>query len=86
MRTTVKTFAVQSQCPPSVAAVTVEVDVRAGLPAYTIVGRLDRAVHVSRERVRCALLNSGFEFPARRITINIEPAGTRMRGAAADRP
>jgi magnesium chelatase family protein len=84
MRTTVKTFAVQRQCPPSVAPVSVEVDVRAGLPAYTIVGLLDRAVHESHQRVRCALLNSGFEFPARRITINIALGQAQRVGAEVD--
>ena len=60
MNATVKTFAVQRRCPPGVAPVSVEVDVRAGLPAYTVIGLSDRAVRESRERTRCALLNSGF--------------------------
>jgi len=46
--------------------VTVEVDLRAGLPTFTIVGLGDRAVREARERVHAAILNSGFEFPARR--------------------
>ncbi len=84
MRATVMTFAVQSHCPPGVAGVAVEVDVRAGLPSYTIIGLADRAAEESRERVRCALLNSGFEFPFRRITINIAPGRLQRVGAELD--
>jgi magnesium chelatase family protein len=52
--------------------VTVEVDIRErGLPAFTIVGLPDRAVRESRERVRAALKNSGFDFPGGRITVNL---------------
>ena len=61
--------------------VTVEVDVRPGLPAFTIVGLGDRAVREARERVRAALLNSGFEFPQRRVTVNLAPAYVRKVGA-----
>ena len=50
--------------------VTVEVDIRPGLPAFTIVGLADAAVREARERVRTAILNSGYEFPGRRITAN----------------
>ena len=64
--------------------VTVEVDLRAGLPAFTIVGLGDRAVREARERVRAAILNSGFEFPARRITVNLAPAHLRKEGPGFD--
>jgi magnesium chelatase family protein len=64
--------------------VTVEVDVRAGLPNFTIVGLADRAVRESRERVRAAVLNSGFEFPLRRITVNLAPAALRKAGPGFD--
>src|SRR5688500_13428449 len=64
--------------------VTVEVDLRAGLPAFTIVGLGDRAVREARERVRAAVLNSGFEFPARRITVNLAPAYLRKEGPGFD--
>jgi magnesium chelatase family protein len=64
--------------------VTVEVDLRPGLPAFTIVGLGDRAVRESRERVRSAILNSGFEFPARRITVNLAPAALRKEGPGFD--
>jgi magnesium chelatase family protein len=64
--------------------VTVEVDVRVGLPAFTIVGRGDVAVRESRERVHAAILNAGFEFPARRITANLAPAHVRKVGPGFD--
>jgi magnesium chelatase family protein len=64
--------------------VTVEVDLRPGLPAFTIVGLGDRAVREARERVRAAILNSGFEFPARRITVNLAPAALRKEGPGFD--
>jgi len=64
--------------------VSVEVDIRAGLPAFTIVGLGDTAVRESRERVRAAILNSGFEFPQRRITANLAPAYLRKAGPGFD--
>ena len=64
--------------------VTVEVDVRPGLPAFTIVGRGDAAVRESRERVHAAVLNSGFAFPQRRITVNLAPAHLRKVGPGFD--
>ncbi len=64
--------------------VTVEVDVRRGLPAFTLVGLPDRAVRESRERVRAALLNSELGFPQQRITVNLAPAHVRKGGAAFD--
>lgn len=64
--------------------ITVEVDVRQGLPAFAIVGLPDTAVRESRERVRAALLNSGLEFPLRRVTANLAPAYVRKYGAAFD--
>ncbi|MDQ3608140.1 MAG: ATP-dependent protease, partial [Actinomycetota bacterium] len=64
--------------------VLVEVDLRVGLPAFTIVGRGDMSVRESRERIRAALLNSGFEFPARRITANLAPAALRKVGPGFD--
>lgn len=64
--------------------VTVEVDLRTGLPALTIVGRADAAVRESRERVHSALLNSGFDFPQRRITVNLAPAQLRKQGPGFD--
>ncbi len=64
--------------------ITVEVDLRRGLPAFTIVGRGDAAVRESRERVHAALLNCGFAFPQRRITVNLAPAHLRKVGPGFD--
>jgi magnesium chelatase family protein len=64
--------------------VTVEVDVRQGLPNFTIVGLGDRSVREARERVHAAILNSGFEFPARRVTVNLAPAHLRKAGPGFD--
>src|SRR3954468_22672246 len=77
----VKTFAVHGI---NSQRVTVEVDIRRGLEAFTIVGLPDRAVRESRERVRAALQNSGFEFPKGRITVNLAPADVRKAGPAFD--
>lgn len=67
--------------------VIVEVDIAAqGLPSFSIVGLGDRAVEESKERVRSAIRNSGAEFPARRITINLAPADLPKEGPAYDLP
>ncbi len=62
----------------------VEVDVHTGLPAFSIVGLPDPAVRESRERVRAAVVNSGFDFPLRRITVNLAPADLRKAGPGFD--
>lgn len=67
-------------------AVNVEIDVAPGLPQWTIVGLPAGAVKESRERVSAALVNSGFQLPARRITINLAPADIRKEGTAFDLP
>ena len=54
--------------------VNVEVHISNGLPAFTIVGLPEAAVREARDRVRSAIINSGFEFPSRRITVNLAPA------------
>lgn len=66
--------------------VEVEVDVIAAAPAFTIVGLPDVAVQESRERVRAAIVNSGFEFPSRRVTVNLAPADLRKEGPSFDLP
>ncbi|MEA2303932.1 MAG: magnesium chelatase family protein [Solirubrobacteraceae bacterium] len=66
--------------------VDVEVDLRAGLPTFTIVGLGDRAVREARERVRSAIVNSGFTFPAKRVTVNLAPAYLHKSGPAYDLP
>jgi magnesium chelatase family protein len=64
--------------------VTVEVDIRRGLPSFSVVGLPDAAVRESRERVRAALLNEGFEFPQQRITANLAPAELHKAGPSFD--
>jgi magnesium chelatase family protein len=65
-------------------AVAVEVDIRSGLPGFTIVGLADAAVREARDRVRAAILNSGYEFPERRITANLAPADVPKIGPGLD--
>ncbi len=65
-------------------AVTVEVDIRPGLPAFAIVGLADVSVREARERVQAAILNSGYEFPARRITVNLAPGDVPKVGPGLD--
>lgn len=62
----------------------VEVDVAFGLPSLTIVGLAGSQVQEARERVRSALRNSGFELPARRVTVNLAPADLPKDGTAYD--
>jgi magnesium chelatase family protein len=66
--------------------VQVEVDVSFGLPGFTMVGLPDVSVRESRDRVRSAIRNSGFDFPPHRITVNLAPADMRKAGAAFDLP
>ncbi len=67
--------------------ITVEVDIAAqGLPSFTIVGLPDKAVEESKERVRAAIKNSGADFPAKRITVNLAPADLPKEGPAYDLP
>lgn len=69
-----------------VVPVAVETDISDGLPMMELVGYLGSEVKEARERVRTALKNSGFLLPARRITVNISPAGIRKQGTAFDFP
>lgn len=64
--------------------VSVEVDLRRGIPAVDIVGLADGAVKESRERMRSAIRNSGFEFPPERILISLSPADLKKEGAGFD--
>jgi len=64
--------------------VTVEADIRLGLPAFNVVGLADKSVREARERVRAAITNSGFEFPQKRITVNLAPAYLRKEGPHFD--
>ena len=86
-------------CPPVLACVRtaavfgidacpidVEVDVSFGLPSFHMVGLPDASVRESRDRVRSAIRNSGFEFPPHRITVNLAPADVRKEGGSFDLP
>jgi magnesium chelatase family protein len=64
--------------------VLIEADIANGLPNFTIVGLTDRAIQEARERVRAAIRNSGFEFPQRRLTVNLAPAEVPKEGTGFD--
>ena len=81
MLASVATFALEGVTSREV---TVEADVRRGLPTFTLVGLPDRAIRESRERVRAALLNSELEFPMKRLTVNLAPAHLRKGGPGFD--
>src|SRR5207253_896219 len=66
--------------------VTVEVHLANGLPSFTIVGLPDTEVRESKDRVRAALLNSRFDFPSRRITVNLAPAELPKESGRFDLP
>ncbi|HUZ28346.1 MAG TPA: magnesium chelatase domain-containing protein, partial [Solirubrobacteraceae bacterium] len=75
------TFAIDGVDPRQVS---VEIDIRPGLPTFTIVGLGDTTVRESRDRVRAAILNSSFKFPDTRITANLAPASLRKAGPHFD--
>src|SRR3954447_3043897 len=81
MLASVATFAIEGV---ESQEVTVEVDVRRGLPVFTVVGLPDATVREARERVRAAILNSGLEFPLQRLTANLAPAHVRKAGPSFD--
>ncbi len=62
----------------------IEVDIGGGLPQFSVVGLPDATVRESRDRVRSALKNSGFHFPAKKITVNLAPAGLKKEGAGLE--
>ena len=66
--------------------VQVEVDIARGLPAFSTVGLPEGAVRESKDRVKSAIKNSGFEFPSHRITVNLAPADIKKEGSAFDLP
>lgn len=66
--------------------VSVEIDIANGLPTFNIVGLGDISVKESKERVRAAIVNSGFDFPLKRITVNLAPADLRKEGSLFDLP
>src|SRR5215210_4866999 len=66
--------------------VTIEVDVSFGLPGFAMVGLPDASVRESRDRIRSAIRNSGYEFPPHRVTVNLAPADVRKAGSSFDLP
>ena len=66
--------------------VQVEVDLALGLPAFSTVGLAEGAVRESKDRVKAAIKNSGYDFPARRITVNLAPAAVKKEGSGYDLP
>ena len=66
--------------------VRVEVDLALGLPGFFTVGLAEGAVRESKDRVKAAIKNSGYEFPPRRITVNLAPAAVKKEGAGYDLP
>ncbi len=66
--------------------VDVEVDISSGLPAFSTVGLPDQSVKESRDRVKAAVSNSGFDFPAKKITVNLAPADMKKEGTIFDLP
>lgn len=79
----VKTFAGQGVSAPEIS---VEIHLANGLPAFQLVGMAETSVKEARERVRSALINSGFDFPAKRITVNLAPADIPKYGGRYDLP
>src|SRR4051794_7799729 len=68
------------------APVTIEVDVSFGIPGFTVVGLPDASVRESRDRIKTAVRNSGYEFPRSRVTVNLAPADVRKAGSSFDLP
>ena len=66
--------------------ITVEVDIAEGLPSFSLLGLPDSALYESKERVRSALINSGFQWPQARITVSLTPAWLPKRGSSFDLP
>lgn len=79
---------VNSACALGIDAckITVEVDISNGIPSFSIVGLPDTAIKESRDRIRSAIKNSGFDFPTKRITVNLAPADAKKEGAGFDLP
>lgn len=70
----------------SAQLITVETDLSPGLPSFTLVGLPDISVREAKDRIRAAIKNAGYEFPARRITVNLAPAATKKEGTHFDLP
>ena len=73
-------------CGIEAYVVEVEVDIGGGLPAYVVVGLPDASVRESQQRVKASLKNCGYDFPSRKVTVNLAPADRRKEGPAFDLP
>lgn len=74
----------RAQYGTAAPAVTIEVFLSGGLPVFTVVGMIETAIRESKDRVRGALVSSGFEFPQQRITVNLGPADMKKSGGRYD--
>ncbi|WP_312539718.1 magnesium chelatase domain-containing protein, partial [Achromobacter mucicolens] len=83
---TLAVLASRALCGMHAHAVRVETHLGPGLPGFNVVGLVDTEVRESRERVRAAIINSGFEFPAGRITVNLSPADMPKESGRFDLP
>lgn len=83
---TLAVLASRALCGMHAHAVRVETHLGPGLPGFNVVGLVDTEVRESRERVRAAIINSGFEFPAGRITVNLSPADLPKESGRFDLP
>ncbi|PTW85923.1 ATP-dependent protease [Achromobacter mucicolens] len=83
---TLAVLASRALCGLHAHAVRVETHLGPGLPGFNVVGLVDTEVRESRERVRAAIINSGFEFPAGRITVNLSPADMPKESGRFDLP
>ena len=79
---------IQSCCTSGIDAylIDVEVDIAPGLPSFSIVGLPDTAIRESRDRIKAAIKNSGFQFPSKKITVNLAPANIKKEGPGFDLP
>src|SRR5947209_967750 len=77
---------IESACLIGMEAARVQVDVSLakGMPSFSIVGLPDASVREAKDRVVAAIRNTGFEFPSRRVTVNLAPADLRKEGACFD--
>ena len=66
--------------------VNVEVDITRGMPCFNIVGLASIEIKEAKERVKSAIINSGFEFPTKRIVVNLSPADIKKEGSLLDLP
>ena len=79
---------VNSCCTSGIDAnlVDVEIDVAGGLPGFSIIGLPDTTIRESRDRIKAAIKNAGFDFPYKRITVNLAPANIKKGGPGFDLP